>query len=347
MNAFTNYLEKMGSNFLVAAMVPSLAFIIASVLVFDSVLHVAIAFRNPEGIYRLVGFSLFLFIFTVIIGFTLTALNTYILKMFEGYVIFPPISFLYKKSWKIHKQNAHSLMLHRDRLEHRIRYLEDQGDLTVKQKIEMEELIEKHYQATSDYNLSYPEDLNDILPTSFGNRLKAAENYSGERYGFDGVQFWPRLVEVIPVEYKLSIDSVRNELSFLVNMSILSSIFFFLCVIAIFISLFNFTVTSSGPVVFIEAFSKTATYLLAAALGFLSADLFYKASILSVSSFGLMIRSSCDLFRKDLLKKFELNRPRDSVEEFDTWQKWNELIVLGSHSLTFKKIDYRTEEKKQ
>ena len=57
-----------------------------------------------------------------------------------------------------------------------------------------------------------------------------------------------------------------------------------------------------------------------------------------------MIRSSFDLFRLDLIKKLGVNRPKDSVEEFDTWQSLNELLVLGSHSLSFKKIDYRKEE---
>ncbi len=57
-----------------------------------------------------------------------------------------------------------------------------------------------------------------------------------------------------------------------------------------------------------------------------------------------MIRSSFELFRLDPLRKLELDRPNNSIEEFETWQNINELIVLGSHSLTFTKIDYRQEE---
>jgi hypothetical protein len=57
-----------------------------------------------------------------------------------------------------------------------------------------------------------------------------------------------------------------------------------------------------------------------------------------------MIRSSFDLFRHDLLKKFGLKRPDDSAEEYDTWYALNELIALGDHSLTYKKMRYRAEE---
>jgi hypothetical protein len=329
----------MGSNFLVAAMVPSLAFVIAVILVFDPILRVASAFRNPEGIYQLVGFSLFLFIFTVIIGFTLTALNTYILKIFEGYVIFPPIRFLYKKSLRIHQQKANILIHNRDKLIKQIRDLQKYKGHSL-EDLDLEELKDQYYSAVADYSLIYPDIPSDVLPTSFGNILKAAENYSGERYGLDGVHFWPRLVEVISKDYKMTIDSVRNELSFLVNMSILSFFFSLLCVIGMFISFWTATVASGNLSVFAGVAVKAAEYLLAAALGFLSCNLFYKASILSVGSFGLMIRSSFDLFRIDLLKRFGIKRPMDSDEEIHAWQKLNDMIVLGSHSLTPTKIDY-------
>jgi hypothetical protein len=95
MNAFTNYLEKLGSNFIVSAMVPSLTLVVASLLVFDPILNIGTIFKDPQDVYQLVGFGPIILIVTIIIGFTLTSLNTYILKMFEGYVIPLPIRFLY------------------------------------------------------------------------------------------------------------------------------------------------------------------------------------------------------------------------------------------------------------
>ena len=71
---------------------------------------------------------------------------------------------------------------------------------------------------------------------------------------------------------------------------------------------------------------------------------FYKASIISLGSFTLTIRSSFDLFRLDLLRKLEVQRPKNSDEEFDTWKNINELIVLGNNSLTFKPFKFRQEK---
>jgi hypothetical protein len=175
MNAFTNYLEKLGSNFLVSAMVPSLALVIASILVFDPILNIATAFKDPQGAYQLIGFGLIVFIFTVIIGFTLTALNTFILKMFEGYVIPFPVRFLYNKSRKTYQQKAYDLMVHRNNLESEIRHLEKRTRYNSELEAKLEELRDEYYKVASDYDQTYPEDLNDVLPSRFGNTLKAAD----------------------------------------------------------------------------------------------------------------------------------------------------------------------------
>lgn len=346
MDAFTNYLEKLGSNFLVSSMVPSLAFVVTSLLVFDPGLKILSSFQQMDDIPRLIVLGLLVSMMTVILGFTLTALNTFILKMFEGYVIPAPIQFLYDKSRRIHRERAQSQRRHRDILEEKLRALKKIVKSNPAREQEFEELKALHYKAAANYGLVYPDDPNDIMPSRFGNTLKAAESYPGERYGFDGVQFWPRLVHVIPTEYKLSIDGTRNELSFLVNMSVLSILFSLSCVAAIFFSMGAVNGVGTNPGVFIDFLWVVFRFLALAALGFISCIFFYNASIFSVGSFSLMIRSSFDLFRLDLLKKLGLKRPKDSIEEFDMWDNLNELVALGEHSVTYHNLEYREENEK-
>lgn len=345
MNAFTNYLEKLGSNFLVSAMVPSLALVVISFLAFDPLLNITEAFTDPQGTFQLVGFGPLVFILTVIIGFTLSALNTLILKVFEGYSIPFPAHLFYYLSRRKHRYQASKWMEERQELKNKIRHLEKHTDPSDEQVARLADLRSKYYRLTADYGLQYPEDPNDILPTRFGNTLKAAENYAGERYGFDGVHFWPRLIHVIPSDYRLTIDHTRNELSFLVNMSILSFVFSCMCIGAVFYVMTTTRVIVDNPAVFFQFLSKTTPYFVSAAGGLLSFGFFYNASIFAVGSFGLMIRSSFDLFRMDLLKKLQLVEPHNSIEEFETWQNINELIVLGSNSLSYKQLEYRPEER--
>jgi ABC-type multidrug transport system fused ATPase/permease subunit len=344
MNAFTNYLEKLGSNFIVSAMVPSLAFVIASILLFDPILNIAEAFKDEKSIFGLVSFGVVVFIITVIIVFTLTALNTYILKVFEGYDIPFPFHVIYSLQRRYHFSKASRLAEQRDKLEKDIRNLEILARYEPGVNEKLEGMKDEYFKIASDYDMNYPADPNDVLPTRFGNTLKAAENYSGVRYGLDGVLFWPRLVHVIPLEYKMSIDSARNELSFLVNMSLLSGVFTFLCLTASLISIGMNSVVPGNLMVFLGSLGKALPYLTVLLISLASTIIFYRASLYSVSSFGLMIRSSFDLFRLDLLKKLGLRRPVDSVQEYNTWYTINELIALGDHSLTYEKLNYRRKE---
>src|SRR5215208_8400783 len=156
MNSFTNYLEKLGSNFLVSAMIPSLALVVASILMFDPILHVAAAFKNPQDTPQLFGFGLIIFILTVIIGFTLTALNTYILKIFEGYIIFPPIRFLYNRGLRRHRQKARELMAQCESLEKEYMYLKkfSNNDPHLQDKLGI--ILDQHYRVSSQYGQNYP-----------------------------------------------------------------------------------------------------------------------------------------------------------------------------------------------
>lgn len=344
MNAFTNYLDKLGSNFLVASMVPSLALVIACLLVFDPILNAGAAFRDPQSTYGLVSFGLVVFVFTVIIGYTLTALNTFILKMFEGYIIPFPLRFVYSLRKRSHWRKASDIRERREQLRNEIEELQNQVDQRPDLFDELERKLGEYYGIASNYQLSYPEDPNDILPTRFGNTLKAAENYPGERFGLDGVLFWPRLVHVIPSEYKMGIDAVRNELSFLVNMSILSFLFAGLSLVAIFYTMGTANVGVGGAASFINFAFQITPYFVAMMGGIVVSVFFYNASLFSVGSFGMVIRASFDLFRFELLKKMGLERPKNTAEEFDTWYQLNDLIALGNQSVTFTSLTYREKE---
>jgi hypothetical protein len=344
MNVFTNYLEKLGSNFLVSAMIPSLALVVTSILVFDPIFHATTLFDEQGSIYQLVGSGLLLFILIVIIGFTLTALNTYVLKLFEGYAFFHRVPLIRKRLLRSHQIKANNLLVKRDTLKKRIRKLEQSANKSPRTQNLVRKLREDYYSVSSEYDHSYPSNPDEILPTQFGNILKASEQYPGARYGLDGVEFWPRLIHVIPKEYQQTLDNSRNELSFLVNMSILSLLFYLTCIVAVFYSLYISPVDFSKPELFFGMAGITLRYVIAAALAFVCNVFFYKAAIYSVSSFGLIIRSAYDLFRLDLLKKYKLKLPENSREEFFAWKDLNEFVVLGKHSLTFEQLEYHMED---
>jgi len=330
-NAFTNYFEKLGSNFLVAAMIPSLGLVIACLFVFDPILHVLKTFQIDKGAYSLLSLSILVTVPTVIIGFTLSALNTFILKLFEGYVFFHRFPFMRKA----HARKAYKLVEQREALKKDIKFLEQKKNRSTEEELSLNVLKTAYYTLVATYDQLYPPPNAEIMPTQFGNILKASEAYSGTRYGMDAVQFWPRLWHVIPPNYRQTIDDARNELSFLVNMSALSVLFYSLCILAI---LANAPLPGSPD--WNVVLENSFRYILAGFLALLSNWFFNRAAIFSVGDFGMMIRSAYDLFRLDLLEQFRLKHPKDSVEEFQVWKNLGELIVLGQESLDFKPLEY-------
>jgi hypothetical protein len=332
-NTFTNYLEKFGSNFLVSAMIPSLGLVTACMVVFDPILHISAAFQTENGIYSYLGIGLLVTAPTVIIGFTLTALNTFILKLFEGYVFFHHFDFMRN----IQEKRAHKLITERDAIRNDIEYLIKKKRRSIEEEFHLETLKSRYDAVVSKYDHMYPPLSAGIMPTKFGNILKASEAYSGTRYGIDAVEFWPRLLHVIPPSYRQSIDEVRNELSFLVNMSALSIVFYLLCVTAI-------LTNASGFPDWEGVLETSVRYIVAAGLALVSNWFFNRAAIFSVTDFGMMIRSAYDLFRFDLLEQFRLKQPKNSAEEFQIWSNLGELMILGQESLDFKHLKYAIKE---
>lgn len=68
-----------------------------------------------------------------------------------------------------------------------------------------------------EFAMSFPpEDI--LLPTRFGNAIKAFESYANTVYGADSVTLWPHLSTVISKEFHAALDDSRAKVDFLVNL---------------------------------------------------------------------------------------------------------------------------------
>ena len=76
-------------------------------------------------------------------------------------------------------------------------------------------------------------------------------------------------------------------------------------------------------------FSISFIYLTGGILSFGIAWFFYSASLLNVTKYGNLIRSSYDLFRFDLLEKLHLKLPVDNKKEKYLWQDISDFVTIG------------------
>jgi hypothetical protein len=156
-----------------------------------------------------------------------------------------------------------------------------------------------------------------LLPTRLGNAMRAAESYAGsqDRYGMDGVFFWPRLYALLPDALRAALADARAELERLVVVSMLA---FVLLLVALGFAVFG---TIPRPVWLSTAVGALVVALLA-----------YRSAIGATIAYGELIRTSFDLYRRAVLAQMGLTPPATLAEERELWMALGQQLYRGASS---------------
>lgn len=76
-----------------------------------------------------------------------------------------------------------------------------------------------------------------VLPTRFGNAMRAFEGYSRLIYGADSIMLWPHLLSVVPDAMRSSIDDAQSQVSCATNLTLVGFIIIGICLIRFSISI--------------------------------------------------------------------------------------------------------------
>ena len=76
-----------------------------------------------------------------------------------------------------------------------------------------------------DRNKRFPSSADQILPTRFGNAIRAFEDYPRQVYGADSIPLWLHLSTVIPNDYQSIVEDARSQVDCLLNCFYLSICF--------------------------------------------------------------------------------------------------------------------------
>ncbi|HNC32186.1 MAG TPA: hypothetical protein PKX08_19380 [Cyclobacteriaceae bacterium] len=132
-------------------------------------------------------------------------LRFYFLRMLEGYWVWPfnylGLLFININWWQIKRERQRWNILMNKK---------EKGTLSIPERWELSNLeINGHYT---------PANIDDCMPTSFGNILRAAETAPKYKYGLDAVICWPRLWLLISKELQESLIDSRQRLELLVEL---------------------------------------------------------------------------------------------------------------------------------
>jgi hypothetical protein len=379
-------LSGFSANFIVSSFIPALSFTAASMIVFDPIIPPGLTAKMRNTLQPFDESGIVLLVLTIVLGFTLHSLNTFIYKMLEGYRVLARLPWLKKRQIRKceklesrldeveaemaeinqrrtdYEDKRHHIEQIRQRTEKELQNVlpGENGDeraanetfihLCVKQirsldlKVKesdnrLSELENERYYIMAERQLYFPLRKEGFLSTGFGNILRSAEAYAGDRYGIDAVRLWPRLVHVIPESYYEKVEQSNNGLAFLVNCAVLSLLFGLLSVFAAIYQGYILGLARAGedkwmyfvhidrePIVYQQ---RIYIYVAVSLVALFASFLFYRGSFPVVIQYGNMIRSSYDLFRMQLLKALHLELPEDSEEEWDTWRSLSEFVAIG------------------
>jgi len=145
--------------------------------------------------------------FTLITGalaISLSSLSTLLYRVLEGYLFWPR----WLQEWRSKRQRARKKAFHAAVRGNGWRH-----------NIALENLAR------------YPMDDRQILPTRFGNAIRAFESYGKTRFNMDSQTLWHELVAVTPPYIQSEIDSAQSSVDFFVALFYLSLFFGVACLV--------------------------------------------------------------------------------------------------------------------
>lgn len=160
----------------------------------------------------------------------------------------------------------------------------------------------------SEIVIQFPDQERFILPTPFGNIVRAIEVYSRLTYGIEYSGFWSRMLTVIPADYRNIIENSKGQVDFWINIFFLS-----VCLLIEILIVWHFT-----------GFYYLLLYGL---LLIFIASLFMLRAQSAAQEWGEYVGSAFDVYKNELREKLGLPLPRNRSEEKAMWAKFSQAVL--------------------
>ena len=255
----------------------------------------------------------------VIIGLTLSALQTRLYRVLEGYWLWP---------LGIARKRQESQLSDKKLLERRLEAIDlyqrravDSGEPDGGSSERMTSLTaypRLHRFIQHDRNRSavqqallrerlrrYPVDDHQIAPTRLGNAIRRLEEYGYQRYRLDSQALWYELAAAAPQQLREQVDAARVGVDFFICLLYGN----LLVAVAAYASLL-----AAHPHYVVLLFTATALIVLS--------PLWYQLAVATTDDWALATRALVDIGRKPLAEALGLRIPQELSRERDMWRQY-------------------------
>lgn len=229
----------------------------------------------------------------------LLAVNYMAYRLLEGYL--PPVSWL-RLVRAYHEDRFATLTAVCDRLE-------AAGNMTEFGAVKRELLA------------SYPTDAAFVLPTAFGNRIRAFESYATTVYKADSIPTWSRLSAVVPPAFQAAIGDAHAQVDFFVNTLLLAVV---IAATALTRFALSFAEPRTGALP-----ADTQQLLIVAAVALAVAILAYRWAVNQIGAWGELVKSAFDCYLPALATQLGYVLPDSESERREFWVDITELFLYN------------------
>jgi hypothetical protein len=172
-------------------------------------------------------------------------------------------------------------------------------------------------QAAGDLTMRFPPDDALILPTEFGNVIRAFETHPRERYGLDGIRIWPRIATMLSESERAEIEDATTDLALWLNGLVV--------------------VLFAGTLLFAERIwhppgGTLATLAVEAAIVVAvttASYVFYRQAILAALRWGDPVRAAFDVHRLPLYDALGVRRPVTHEDDLKAGKAVGRLLAFA------------------
>ena len=232
-------------------------------------------------------------------GIFLLAINRELIRILEGYGKINPFRILYF----LEKYKFNKIQLAIKTLDSQ--YLKCYHD----RENFPSHLINKRAQLMMEAVVKFPDAEQWLLPTSFGNAIRAFEVYPRLMYGVDAIPAWSRLLTVIPLDYRKLIDDAKAIVDLWANL--------WLTTIFILIEFIIFILDT-----------KNTKFIWLPLLLIVIAFVCFSRATASAMRWGDYVKAAFDVYLPELKEKMGLVSTSDEASESKLmWQKFSQAVI--------------------
>jgi hypothetical protein len=174
-----------------------------------------------------------------------------------------------------------------------------------------------YYPDLHKFLVSFPPDKNLVMPTRFGNVIRAFESYPYKVYGVDSIPTWPRLEGVIPKDFHSLLDDARAQVDFFLNLFWFSILIFIISILRLLFQLL------------IHFWDIRLNFILAgtAFAAFVLARLTYEGALDRARAWGDSVKSAFDLYLPTLASQLGYQTATTQQRREQFWDATNSMYL--------------------